>query len=164
MKIKIEKNVKKTQMLCAFVQEGSDKPLGLKNFDVKTNSSIKQSVLDLNGKLGKLSIVPVPNSKQVERILLAGIGNKKEITKDTIRLVSGKISQKARDLKLKGFTIIVPPSSFNDQADSISQIVEGSKMSLYMFDKFKAKKSEKSPDLILLANKSKKTLSITKIS
>ena len=164
MKIKIEKNVKKTQMLCAFVQEDSNKPLGLRNFDTKTNLSIKQSVLDLNGELGKLRIIPVPNGKQVERILLAGIGKKKEITKDSIRSVSGKISQKARELKLKNFTVIVPPSSFNDQSDSISQIVEGSKMSLYTFDKFKTKKSEKAPDLLLLANKSKKTVSVAKAS
>ena len=164
MKITIEKNVKKTQMLCAFVQENSDKPLGLRNFNTKTNLSIKQSAADLNGELGKLNLIPVPNEKQVERILLAGIGKKEEITKDTIRSVSGKISQKARELKLKKFTILVPPSSFNDQSDLISQIVEGSKMSLYTFDKFKAKKSEKSPDLILLANKSKKTVSVAKTS
>ena len=164
MKIKIEKNMKKTQMLCAFVQENSNNPLGLRNFDTKTNLSIKQSLSDLNGELGKLNIIPVPNGKQVERILLAGIGKKEEITKDTIRAVSGKISLKASELKLKDFTIIVPPSSFNDQSDSISQIVEGSKMSLYTFDKFKSKKAEKTPDLILLANKSKKTESISKTS
>ena len=118
MKIKIEKNMKKTQMLCAFVQENSNNPLGLRNFDTKTNLSIKQSVSDLNGELGKLNIIPVPNGKQVERILLAGIGKKEEITKDTIRAVSGKISLKASELKLKDFTIIVPPSSFNDQSES----------------------------------------------
>ena len=164
MKIKIEKILKKTQMLCAFVQNESNKPLGLRNFDTKTNLSIKQSVLDLDGELGKLNIIPVPNGKQVERILLVGIGKKEQMTKDTIRLVSGKISQKARELKLKDFTILVPPSSFNDQSDSISQIVEGSKMSLYTFDKFKTKQSEKTPDLILLANKSKKTVSAAKKS
>ena len=164
MKIRIEKNVKKTQMLCAFVQEGTNNPLGLRNFDARTNLSIEQSVLDLNGKLGKINTIPVPNGKQAERILLAGIGKKEEITKDTIRSVSGKISLKARELKLKEFTIIVPPSSFNDQSDSIAKIVEGSKMSLYVFDKFKDEKAEKTPDLILLANKSKKTESIAKAS
>ena len=164
MKIKIEKNTKKTQMLCAFVLSDTNKPLGLRNFDTKTNLSIKQSLLDLNGDLGKLNIIPIPNGKQMERILLAGIGKKDEITKDTIRSISGKIAQKARDLKLKDFTIIVPPSSLNDQSTSISQIVEGSKMSLYTFDKFKTKKSEKSPDLTILANKSKKTVSASKVS
>ena len=107
-----------------------------------------------------LSFLPIP----AKRILLAGIGKKEEITKDTIRSVSGKIAQKARELKLKDFTIIVPPSSLNDQSTSISQIVEGSKMSLYTFDKFKTKKSEKSPDLTLLVNKSKKTVSTAKRS
>ena len=54
MKIKIEKNVKKTQMLCAFVQTDSNKPLGLKNFDAKTNLSIKQSVLDMKRRIRKI--------------------------------------------------------------------------------------------------------------
>jgi len=114
--------------------------------------------------LGKLSIIPIPNGKQVKRILLAGIGKKEEITKDTIRTVSGKIAQKAKELKLEEFTIIVPPRSLGIQSSSVSEIVEGSKMALYIFNKFKSEKSENSPDLTLLVNKSEKTMSALRTS
>ena len=157
MKIKTESSSKKkTQLLCGFVLENSNKVLGLGKFDAKTSSAINQSLKDMQGKLGKLNIIPVPGKKPAQRILLAGIGKKENITKDTIRLVSGKIAQKARDLKLKEFSIIAPPSFVTEQISSVSQIVEGSKMALYKFDKFKTEKTDNSPDLTIIVSKSNK--------
>ena len=157
MKVKVENSTKKkTHLLCGFVLENSNKILGLGKFDAKTSSSINQSLKDLGGKLGKLSIIPVPGKNPAQRILLAGLGKKENLTKDTIRLVSGKIAQKARELKLKEFSIIVPPSFVTDQISSVSQIVEGSKMALYKFDKFKTEKVDNSPDLTIIVSKSNK--------
>ena len=157
MKIKTENSTKKkTQLLCGFVLENSNKVLGLGKFDSETSSAINQSLKDMQGKLGKLNIIPVPGKKPAQRILLAGIGKKENITKDTIRLVSGKIAQKARELKLKEFSIIAPPSFVTEQISSVSQIVEGSKMALYKFDKFKTEKTDNSPDLTIIVSKSNK--------
>jgi len=157
MKIKTESSTKKkTQLLCGFVLENSNKVLGLGKFDTKTSSAINQSLKDMQGKLGKLNIIPIPGKKHAQRILLAGLGRKENLTKDTIRLVSGKIAQKARELKLEEFSIITPPSFVTDQISSVSQIVEGSKMALYKFDKFKAEKTDNSPDLTIIISKSNK--------
>ena len=164
MRIKSENSVKNTQLLCGFVLENSNKVLGLKKFDTKTTSAINQSLKDMEGKLGRFSIIPVPGKKPAQRILLAGIGKKENLTKDTIRNISGKIAQKARELKLKEFSIIAPPSFVIDQISSVSQIIEGSKMSLYKFDKFKAEKTEKSPDLTIIVSKSKKISQTIKTS
>jgi leucyl aminopeptidase len=164
MRIKSENSVKNTQLLCGFVLENSNKVLGLKKFDTKTTSAINQSLKDMEGKLGRFSIIPVPGKKPAQRILLAGIGKKENLTKDTIRNISGKIAQKARELKLKEFSIIVPPNVVIDQISSVSQIIEGSKMSLYKFDKFKAEKAEKSPDLTIVVSKSKKISQMIKTS
>ena len=164
MRIKSENSVKNTQLLCGFVLENSNKVLGLKKFDTKTTSAINQSLKDMEGKLGRFSIIPVPGKKPAQRILLAGIGKKENLTKDTIRNISGKIAQKARELKLKEFSIIAPPSFVIDQISSVSQIIEGSKMSLYKFDKFKAEKAEKSPDLTIVVSKSKKISQMIKTS
>ena len=158
MKIKSESAAKKkTQLLCGFVLENSNKISGLGEFDAKTSSVINQSLKDMEGKLGKLTIIPTPGKNYAQRILLAGLGKKENMTKDTIRRVSGKIAQKARELKLKEFSIIAPPSFVADQISSVSQIIEGSKMALYKFDKFKAEKAENSPDLTIIVSKSKKT-------
>ena len=164
MKIKSENSVKNTQLLCGFVLENSNKVLGLKKFDAKTTSAINQSLKDMEGKLGKFSIIPIPGKKPAQRIMLAGIGKKENVTKDTIRNVSGKIAQKARELKLKEFSIIIPPNITIDQISSVSQIIEGCKMSLYKFDKFKAEKVEKSPDLTIVVSKSKKISQMIKTS
>ena len=157
MKIKTENSSKKkTNLLCGFVLENSNKVLGLGKFDAKTSSAINQSLKDMAGKLGVLSIIPVPGKKPAQRILLAGLGKKENLTKDTIRFVSGKIAQKARELKLKEFSIITPPSFVVDPVSSVAQIVEGAKMALYKFDKFKAEKVESSPDLTIIVSKSNK--------
>ena len=159
MKIKIENSTKKkTQILCGFVLENSNKVLGINKFDTKISAAINQSLKDMEGKLGKLSIIPVPGKNPAQRILLAGLGKKENLTNDTIRLVSGKIAQKARELKLKEFSIITPPSFVTDQVSSVSQIVEGSKIALYKFDKFKTKKVNNSPNLTIIVSKSNKIL------
>jgi leucyl aminopeptidase len=162
VKVKTESSTKKkTQMLCGFVLENSNKVLGFGKFDSKTNSAISQSIKDMEGKLGKISVIPLPG-KQIQRIILAGLGKKDKITNDTIRAVSGKIALKARELKLKEFSIVCPPSFVNETSSSVSQIVEGVKMSLYKFDKFKAEKADESPDLTIIVSKSKKTLDAIK--
>ena len=157
VKIKTENSTKKkTSLLCGFVIENSNKVLGLPKFDTKTQSTIDMSLKDMEGKLGRITIIPIPGKKPVQRILLAGIGKKENLTKDTIRFVSGKIAQKARELKLKEFSIISPPSFVSEPISAVSQIIEGSKMALYKFDKFKSEKIETSPDLTIITSKSNK--------
>jgi len=164
VKIKIENSSKKTSLLCGFVLENTTKSLGLPKFDTKTTISINQSLKDMEGKLGKINIVPLSEKNPIQRILLAGIGKKENLTNDTIRFVSGKIAQKARELKLKEFSIVSPPSFIHDPISTVSQIIEGTKMALYKFDKFKAEKTEPSPDLTIIISKSTKISKIIKTS
>ncbi len=167
MKIRVENpnnSKKKTTMLCGFVLEDSDKVLGLKNWDSKITPSIKQSINDMGGIFGKILVIPTIGRTTAQRILLAGLGKKENFTNDTIRFVSGKIAQKARELKLKEFSIIVPPSSLIEPISSVSQIVEGCKMSLYKFEKYKSKKENNMPDLTILVSKSEKILKAIKIA
>ncbi|MDH3678111.1 MAG: leucyl aminopeptidase [Nitrosopumilus sp.] len=159
MKIKIENfnpARKKTEMLGGFVLENSDKILGLNNISSKISSSVKQSLKDLNGEMGKIVVIPTNNKVPAKRIVLAGIGKKEKITNDTIRFVSGKIAQKANELKLKEFSIITPSNSVIETVSATSQITEGCKMALYKFEKFKSKKEGLSPDLSILVSKSNK--------
>ncbi len=165
MKIRVENpnNVKKTTMLCGFVLEDSDKVLGLENVDSRIIPAIKQSINDMGGIFGKIVVIPT-TGKTVQRILLAGLGKKENIANDTIRFVSGKIAQKARELKLKEFSIITPPSSLIEPISAVVQIVEGCKMSLYKFEKYKSKKENSIPDLTILVSKSEKISKAIKIA
>jgi len=159
MKINIENSnplLKKTEMLCGFVLEKSDKILGLNQSSPKIIASIKQSLKDINGEFDKIAVIPTNNQTPAKRILVAGIGKKEKITNDTIRFISGKIAQKASELKLKEFSIITPPSSIIEPVFSSSQIIEGCKMSLYKFEKFRSKSSGSNPNLTIFVSKSEK--------
>jgi len=167
MKIKIETSnpvLKKTEMLCGFVLEGSNKILGLNEINSKILDSVKQSLKDINGEFDKIAIIPTNNQISAKRILIAGIGKKEKITNDTIRFISGKIAQKANELKLKEFSIISPPSSIIEPISSSSQIIEGCKMSLYKFEKYKSKKESPLPNLTIFVSKSDKILKSIKNS
>jgi len=167
MKIKIETSnpmLKKTEMLCGFVLEDSNKILGLNEINSKILNSIKQSLKDINGEFDKIAVIPTNNQISAKRILIAGIGKKEKITNDTIRFISGKIAQKANELKLKEFSIINPPSSIIEPISSSSQIIEGCKMSLYKFEKYKSKKESPLPNLTIFVSKSDKILKAIKNS
>ena len=147
---------KRTSVLCGFVLEKTNQVVGLGKIDSKIDSAIKDSINETRGKLGKISIINTMGRIPAKRILLAGLGEKGKISNDTIRFVTGKIAQKARELNLGDFSIIVPNSSIFETTSAVSQIVEGTKLSLYSFDEFKKKKAEKSPNLTILASKSPK--------
>ena len=165
MNVKVENTVKKeTHLLCVFVLENSNKVLGLGKLDTKTTSIINQSLRDMEGKLGKLSIIPLSGGKPAQRILLAGLGKKENMTKDTIRGVTGKIVKKAQEYNLKKISIIAPPSFISDQISSVVQIIEGFKMSLYRFDRFKSEKTNNPLDLTIIVSKSNKILQTIKTS
>ena len=156
MKIRVEEYNpnRKTPMLCGFVIEDSDKILGLSKIDSKIAHHVEQALIDMCGKIGKIAVIPTGITAQ--RILLAGIGKKEKFTNDTIRYVSGKIAQKAKELKVKEFSIILPPNAVADPISSVSQIVEGCKMASYRFEKYKSEKEHIVPELVIISPKSDK--------
>ena len=69
VKIKTESSSKKkTSLLCAFVLENPIKVLGLAKFDARTTVAINQSLKDMEGKLGRLSIIPLSEKKPIQRM------------------------------------------------------------------------------------------------
>lgn len=145
---------KKTSVLCAFVLENSNEPLGLRKINEKINSSVKDAIKETKGKIGGISIVSTLGIIPPKNILIAGLGPKNKLSTDVLRNVSGKIAQKIRSMGLPEFSIIVPSGFPIDSISSISAIVEGSILSMYSFDTYKKEKSEKSPNLCILVSNS----------
>ena len=144
---------KRTSILCAFCFEDTSIAIGLGKLNKKIDQIISQSVKEIKGKKGKISIIHSHNEIPSERILIAGLGKKNKLTSDVIRDVTGIITKKIHELEIKEFSIIIPEkiSIKNDQV--ISTIVEGANLSLYEFDLFKKEKSnKKEPDLTLLTS------------
>lgn len=157
MKIKAESTKpsnKKTSILCTFVLENSNEPLGLGKIHEKIKSSVKESIKEIKGKAGEISIIQTLGITPANKILIAGLGTKSKLTTDVLRNISGKIAQKVRSLGLQEFSIVIPMEFPIDSDASISAIVEGTILSLYSFDKFKKEKKEKSPDLSILVSNS----------
>jgi len=142
---------KKTSVLCGYCFEDTNVTIGLGKLNKKIDQTILQSVKEINGKKGKISIIHSHKEILSDRILIAGLGKKNKLTSDIIRDVTGSITKKIHELKITEFTIIIPENIpiKNDQV--ISSIVEGANLSLYEFDLFKKEKSSnKEPDLTLL--------------
>lgn len=163
MKISIENvnsHEKKTEMLCGFVIENSDNVLGLDR--TLYNEPLKQSLIDMGGKFAKT--VVIPSNQKANRILLAGLGKKEKISSDAIRFVSGKIAQIAKELRLKEFSIILPSESSFNLESSVTQVIEGCKLSLYKFETYKTEKGHTAPDISILSADSKKIMKVAKIA
>ena len=144
---------KKTEVLCAFCFEDTNAPIGLEKLNKKIDKTILQSVKEINGGKGKISIIHSHKEIPSERILIAGLGKKSKLTSDVIRDVTGIITKKINELKIKEFSIIIPDKTPIDNNLIISSIVEGANLSLYEFDLFKKEKSNnKKPDLTLLTS------------
>lgn len=134
------------EMLCGFVFS-DDK--GLPRFvsaggrgntvsDKDLASALRQTARDVAGKQGRIAVIPVPSKRPARRLLVAGLGSRKDATYDTVRHVSGKIAKKAAELKLGEFAVVVPRLEAGSmQAGTASAIAEGSKMATYKFDRFK---------------------------
>jgi leucyl aminopeptidase len=155
MNITIEESYKKTEMLCFFLEENSIKINSNQKFNLEISNAVTQAVKDNGGKLGKISLVNISEKSLIQRILIAGIGKKENLSDEIFREVSGRIAIKAKDLKLENFSIQHPSNYPNE---SISKIVEGVKISSYKFDKFKSKKETSRINLTIIAPKNKKNI------
>lgn len=159
MKIKVEEtkpNKKKTAMLCSFVFEKSNEAISLGSLNSDLDNAIKEAITETKGKVGEISISHTLGKIPAKRVLIAGIGPKDKLTIDVIRDVSGNISKKAASLELPEFSLVFP-YKLPFSTDSITKaIVEGTKLSLYSFDKFKKEKNGKYPNLSILTTNPKK--------
>lgn len=146
---------KRTPALCGFVLAKTGRITGLDVADRGLARAVRDSVSETGGELGSISVINTLGRMPAGKLLLAGLGDKSGITNDTVRFVSGKIAQKARELGLDDFSVMVPDMC--DAAAAASEIVEGSMLSLYSFDRYKGSKDPRAPDLTILAPKSQHT-------
>lgn len=138
----------KTNLLCSFVADGSNHDLDLDNMDPKLVKAIQQTIKEIKSAKDKIAIINTLEKIPAQRILLVGIDKNQFLINDSFRIASGRIAKKARDLGVSEFTIVVPKNKSPHQL-ILNQIIEGVKLSLYSFDKFKKQKKVKDPNLTL---------------
>ena len=69
---------------------------------------------------GKISIIHSHKEILSERILIAGLGKKSKLTSDVIRDVTGIITKKIHELKIREFSIIIPEKTSIENNQIIS--------------------------------------------
>ena len=99
---------KRTSVLCVFCFEDTNVTIGLGKLNKKIDQTISQTIKEINGKKGKISIIHSHKEIPSERVLIAGLGKKEKLTSDIIRDVTGIITKKIHELKIKEFSIIIP--------------------------------------------------------
>ena len=108
---------------------------------------IKQG--DIKGKSGEYTLLYSNGQISADRIIIAGMGKKKDITVDKI---SGVVADSCRRLRQKGVTEIATVPIGNGinhikTESSIQAIVEGAILGLYRFRRHFTKKSDNSKDI-----------------
>ncbi|HHT9130055.1 MAG TPA: leucyl aminopeptidase [Candidatus Brocadiaceae bacterium] len=129
------------------------------------DNALNKAISDLLGKkefLGKLNktiTLPTYGKIPAKRIMLVGLGMKKDITLGKIRQAAGTTATTIRDMGLKEFTSVtdsidIPPALSGEWYQAY---VEGSLLALYTFQKYKNVPSEEQKELkaftLLLPNK-----------
>ena len=143
---------KKTKALCCFAVEKSDEPLGLPKVEQKLAASVKEAVRETKAKLGSITIIHTHGMIPAQRILVAGLGPRHKITHESLRIVSGKIAKKVKEINLDEYSLIIPNNLPVNVKVSVAAIVEGASLSMYSFDKYKKEKSTKTPSMTLISN------------
>ncbi len=146
---------KKTKSLCYFVAEKSDLPLGFPKTTQKLTEAVREAVKETKAKLGAISIIHTHGLIPAQRILVAGLGPRHKITHESLRITSGKIAKKISEIGLDEYSLVIPNNLPVNGKITTSAIVEGAKLSLYSFDKYKKEKKSKSPNLTILSSDQK---------
>ncbi len=136
---------KKTKALCHFIYE-DEIPDWVNEIHGRVGNTIKQTISNTEWKEGEIRIIETHGLITAERIILIGLGLRKNSNAEIIRNSTGKISREIQKMKLPEYTISLPK---NVQAEFVVSIVEGAELSMYNFDKYKSN-TKKIPELCIL--------------
>ena len=163
IKIKIGTVEKESAEILVFYLYEDVKTIGgpIAYCDKALNSTISELIKkkEFAGKLNKTTVLPTYGRLHAKRIMLVGLGMKKDVTPDKIRQAAGVTASTVRDMGINEATCVMdsieiptPPSSEWYQA-----YVEGSMLALYKFQKYKQVPPEEQKELktftLLFSNK-----------
>src|SRR6478736_2531592 len=102
--------------------------------------NLKKDVIskgEFKGNFGDACLLHINNHKAVTKIFLVGLGNKKDFTHESARLLAGKVVLKVKELGSREFSLALVNELSND---FMSSLVEGLKLADYSFNKYKTDK------------------------
>jgi len=111
---------------------------------------------DFKGKKDETALVYAEGANS-KRVLLVGLGEKKQVDLERYRRAAAKAAKKAKSLKVKSLALFLP-TLLEKPFDSIVAFAEGADLSLYAFDKYKSKEKDEASrieEIIIATDKPK---------
>lgn len=138
--IKVEKakiDQKQTSLLIIGVFENEQNFSQSKELDPAVLTYIKETLddKDFRGTFGSSMIVYTLGKGPMKKILLLGLGKRKQFTDEMARIASGKAVLRARELGTKEFSLL---QFSNLDEGLVEAMTEGIALALYSFDRYKA--------------------------
>jgi leucyl aminopeptidase len=136
-----------------------------KKIDQKVGKKISKIISsgEFKGKLNSMSVIHAFGQIPSERVLVVGLGKRKEFTIEKLRQASGTAAKAVRD---KGITTAASALHMHEAGDASPQeigqaIAEATQLALYRFDKYKTgdeakKEKEKTLKSLVLPEKNAK--------
>jgi len=132
-----------------LVLDGGKLSAGAKQVDKNTGGAIKRALANgrFSGKKGQWLDLIAPNGMNVDRVLLAGVGEAKEINSKTLQEIGGGAVQRLQKTGAKAMTVAIEkiPGCRIVAAELAAEIAYGAHLGSYRFEKYrtKMKKDEK---------------------
>jgi leucyl aminopeptidase len=112
---------------------------------------------DFKGVETDLVHVYLDGNGKTNRLLLAGLGERKKCTLETYRRAASRAAKRCRDLKARRVSMAVPDGPL-DPGAVVGAMTEGVMLGLYRFDKYKSGKNEnsRSPEKLTFVTEERK--------
>jgi len=136
--IEAENNISslRTKLLVNYVFTDEVSTLSLSDITNDFDPIIREIVesKEFTAKEGSMSVIHNAAGSNIKRVLLLGIGDKKNLEPEKTRNLTGKVVNKSKELAADEF-VIIPFKDIDNE--HISAIVEGIKLSDYSFSNYK---------------------------
>lgn len=137
-----------THLLAVFLFEETRSVDGwLKELDSITGNRLSEilRMRDFKGELNETLLIYAPEKSRIRRVLLIGMGKRREFNAEKALQVFGTASRAARDKKLKRFTLCLAGIDAAEltKKELAHAAAEGAVLSLYQFTKFKTEDKKK---------------------
>ena len=135
--------------ICLVSQDLAEKQL--KSFPQAVKKTLKDKLF--KGSKDEVFFIPYSPSQNTQHLLLVGLGNKQNITHQSIRHACGKAYSVLNQHKLKSALIDLSLSPLNDSDEMIKAIGEGFLLAHYKFNDLQQKTTSASVSEVLLLAK-----------
>lgn len=116
------------------------------NIDKKLKGIIAKAIKEkkFEGEFRQTYSVSSLGNLKSDKIVIVGLGEKKEFTKERLRRIAGFTAKIARDCKIKSYTTNLARTDIKlSTTEKIQTIVEGTIMALYDFNRYKTQNKDK---------------------